>query len=103
MVEQDAFLLTLGWFMRDRLQSLVYITEGSGAILQRASASASAINEEAARQLVSLGVEHGLTNYLTYISHRESGSAPFWGASSHAVTKQFGNFQATETHSWTGS
>ena len=70
--------------MRDGPQSLVYITEGSGAILHRAAASASAINEEAAWRFLSPGVEYHLTNFLTYIYRPESGSAPFLGASSHA-------------------
>ena len=58
----------------------MYVTEGSVAILQRV-ALASAIDEEATRRLVSPGVEYRLTNYLTYASCPESGSAPFLGAS----------------------
>ena len=53
----------------------MYITEGSGTILQRSAVSVSAIDEEAARRLVSPGVEYRLTNYLTYVSRPERGSA----------------------------
>ena len=63
--------LTLGWVVRDGPQSLVYITQGSGAILQSAAASASAINEEAARRLVGRGHEYRLTNCLMYICRCE--------------------------------
>ena len=70
--------LTFGRVVRDRPQSLLCITEGSGTILQRTAAPASSIDEEAARRLVSPGVEYCLTNYLTYVSRPKSGSAPFW-------------------------
>ena len=69
--------------IRDGPRSLVYITEGSGAILHRAAASASAIDEEATRRFLSPGVEYHLTNYLTHVSCPQSGSAPFFGTSSH--------------------
>jgi len=70
--------LTFGWVVRDRLRSLVYITERSGTILQRV-ASASAIDEEAAWRLVSPVFEYRLTNYLTDVSSPESGLVPFFG------------------------
>jgi len=57
VVEQDVGHLTLGGVMRDGPQSLMYITEGSGTILHRAAASASAISEEAAWRFLSPGVD----------------------------------------------
>ena len=63
--------------VRDGPRSLMYITEGSAAILQRAGL-ASAVEEEATPWFGSPDVEYCLTNCST----------PFFGAAvTHAVTR----------------
>ena len=69
--------LALGWVVRDRPRSLVYITKEMVPFC-KAMASVRTIDEEVARRSLSLDVEYHVTNCLTYVSRCKSGLTPFW-------------------------
>jgi len=60
------------------------------------------LTKEAAWRFLSRGVENHRPNCLLYVSHPESGWAPFW-ACLCAVTARFGDLQVSETHLWAHS
>ena len=64
--------LTLIWVVGDRPRSLMYITKGRE---RRQARSAKKLHCS-----LSPGVEYRLINYLTYVSHPESGTTPFWAS-----------------------